>query len=81
MLTKQETTGKNAPAGGSRVREPRGTALPHGSVSCMAIGVVSGFSLASHSDSGSFLVVHALLSQDGRQQEDVGHMVSPFDFS
>ena len=71
MLTKQETTGKNDPAGGSRVREPRRTALPHGSVSgFMAIGVVSGFSLANHSDSGSFLVVHALLSQDRRQQED-----------
>ena len=49
------------------------------------IGVVSGFSLASHSDSGSFLVVHSLLSQDGRQKEGfwemVGHMASPFDFS
>ena len=37
------------------------------------------------SDSESFLVVHALLSQDGYQQEGfwdvVRHMVSPFDLS
>ena len=42
-------------------------------------------SLANHSDSGSLLVVHTLLSQDGRQQEGfwevVGHVVSPFNFS
>ena len=39
--------------------------------------------LANHYDSGSFLVVHALLSQDGYQQEGlgemVGHVVSAFD--
>ena len=29
--------------------------------------LVSGLSLANHSDSGSFLMVHALLSQDGFQ--------------
>ena len=29
------------------------------------MGLVSGLSLANHSDSESFLVVHALLSQDG----------------
>ena len=28
----------------------------------MVMGLVSGFSLANHFDSGSFLVVHALLS-------------------
>ena len=47
-------------------------------------GLVSGLSLANHSDSGSFLVVHVLLSQDGSQQglwEVVGHVVSPFDLS
>ena len=46
------------------------------------MGLVSGFSLASHSDSESFLVVHALFSQDGCQWEGfwevVGHVVSPF---
>ena len=51
----------------------------------MVMGLVSGLALASHSDSESFLVVHALFSQDGCQQEGfwelVGHMVSPFDLS
>ena len=49
------------------------------------MGLVSTLSLANHSDSESFLVVHALLSQDGYQQEGfwevVRHMVSPFDLS
>ena len=51
----------------------------------MVMGLVSGSSLASHSDSESFLVVHTLLSQDGCQREGfwevVGYVVSPFDFS
>ena len=51
----------------------------------MVTGLVSGLSLANHSDSESFPVVHALLSQDGCQQEGfwevVGHVVSPFDLS
>ena len=33
----------------------------------MGMGLVSGLSLASHSDSGSFLVACASLSQDGLQ--------------
>ena len=49
------------------------------------MGLVSGLSLASHSDSESFLVVHALFSQDGCWRkgfwEVVGHVVSPFDLS
>ena len=49
------------------------------------MGLVSLFSLASDSDSESFLVVHALFSQDGCQREGfwdvVGHVVSPFDVS
>ena len=49
------------------------------------MGLVSGLSLANHSDSESFLVVHALFSQDGCQREGfwevVGHVVSPFDLS
>ena len=48
------------------------------------MGLVSALSLANHSDSGSFLVAHALLSQNGHQQEGfwevVGHVSSPFDF-
>ena len=34
----------------------------------MVMGLVSRLSLANYSDSGSFLVVHALLSQDGTQK-------------
>ena len=51
----------------------------------MACSLVSGLSLANHSDSGSFLVVHALFSQDECQREGfwkvVRHVVSPFDLS
>ena len=46
----------------------------------MVMGFVFGFSLASHSDSESFLVVHALFSPDGFW-EVVGHVVSLFDLS
>ena len=51
----------------------------------MVMGLVSGLSLADHSDSESFLVVHTLFSQDGCQREGfwevVRHVVSPFDLS
>ena len=53
-------------------------------LSFMVIGLVSELSLANHSDSESFLAVHALFSQDGCQRglwEVVGHVVSPFDLS
>ena len=49
------------------------------------MGLASGLSLANHSDSESFLVVHALFSQDGCQREGflevVEHMVSASDLS
>ena len=49
------------------------------------MGLVSSWSLANDSDSESFLVVQALFSQDGCQQEGfwevIGHVVSPFDLS
>ena len=49
----------------------------------MVMGLVSGLSLANHSDSESFLVVHTLFNQDGFQREGfwevIGHVVSPFD--
>ena len=49
----------------------------------MVMALVSRLFLANHSDSGSFPVVHTLLSQDGRQQEGfwevVGHVASSFD--
>ena len=51
----------------------------------MLMGSVSGLSLANNSDSESFLVVHASLSQDGCQREGfwevVRHMMSLFDLS
>ena len=51
----------------------------------MVRGLVSRLSLANHSDSEFFLVVHALFSQDGCQREGfwevVGQVVSPFDLS
>ena len=51
----------------------------------MVMGLVSRLSLANHSDSESFLVGHALFSQDGCQREGfwevVGSVVSPFDLS
>ena len=51
----------------------------------MVVGLVSRLSLANHSDSESFLVVHTLFSQDRCQKEGfwevVGHVVSPFELS
>ena len=51
----------------------------------MVMGLVSGLHLANYSDLGSFPVAHALLCQDGCQQEGfwevLGHVTSPFDLS
>ena len=51
----------------------------------MVMGLVSGLSLANHSDSESFLVVHALFNQDECLKEGfwevIGHVVFPFDLS
>ena len=51
----------------------------------MLMELVSRLSLADHSASGSFLVVHALVNQGECQQEGfwevVGHVESPFDLS
>ena len=64
VLTKQEILlGKGTRVESSRVREPR-TALGF-----MVMELVSGLSLANHSDSESFLVVHTLFSQVERQRE------------
>ena len=82
VLTKQEILlEKSTPVESSGVREPR---EPHGSSGFIVMRLVSRLSLAYHSDSESFLVVHALFSQDGCQQgfwEVVRHVVSPFDLS
>ena len=89
MLTKQEPLlERSAWAESRRVIEPRRTALPCCSVSgFMVKGLVSRLSLASHSDSGSVLVAHTSLSQDGFQQEGFGEvngtygLTSSFDLS
>ena len=51
----------------------------------MVMGLVSGWSLANHSNSESFLVAHASLSQDGCSREGFwevdGHVLSPFNLS
>ena len=51
----------------------------------MVMGLVSGLSLANHSDSESFLVVHAYFRPDGCQREGfwevVGYVGSPLDLS
>ena len=51
----------------------------------MVMGLVSGLYLDNYSDSESFPVAHALLSQDGWQREGfwevLGHVASPFDLS
>ena len=68
VLRKQEILlGKGIRVESSRVREPRRTALPLGwqSRGFMVIGLVSGVSLANHSNSEAFLVTQASLSQDG----------------
>ena len=87
MLTKQEILlGKGTRLESRRVREPR-TALPRGSQSqgFMVMGLISRLSLANRFDSESFLVVHALFSQDECQREGfwevAGHVVYPFDLS
>ena len=70
MLTKQEPLLEEVTrAESSRVREPKRTAQPRAAwlavSGFMVMGLVSGLSLANHSDSESCLVVHASLSQDG----------------
>ena len=61
----------------SREREGKGTQENCSTVGLtasafMVTGLVSRFSLTSHSDSGSFLVAHALLSQMGASKKDSG---------
>ena len=88
VLIKQEILlGKGTGVESSRVREPRRTALPHGSQSQVLWwwdsfpGCLWPIILAQE----SFLVVHTLLSQDGCYQEGFWevfwHVVSPFDLS
>ena len=71
VMTEQETSlGRGAWVESRRVREPRRTFAVWFTVSCVTVmGLVSGLSLANHSDSRSFLVAHPLFSQDGFQGE------------
>ena len=63
MLTRQEILlGKDTQVQSRRVRELRRTALWLSVSGFMVMGLVSRLSLASLSDSESFLVVHALFS-------------------
>ena len=59
--------------------------VAHLKLSGLWMGLVSGLSLANHSDSESFLVAHTLFSQDGCQREGfwevVGQVVSPFELA
>ena len=70
VLTKQETLLGRGTAGKGN---PRGL-LCHMTHSLGFSGDEASFwlSLANHSDSGSFLVVHALLKQDGCSEKDPG---------
>ena len=86
-LTKQEfLLGKGAQVESRRVREP-GEQLCYmaPSLGFYHDGISFWVVLVNHSDSESFLVVHALFSQDRRQREGiwevVGPVVSPFDLS
>ena len=68
MLTKQEILLGKGPRGGEL--EGKGTQENCSAAwltvsGFMVMGLVSGLSLANHSNSESFLVVHASLSQDG----------------
>ena len=87
MLTKHESSpGRGCPGG-----EQEGKGIQEGCsamwlpvLGLMVMVLVSSFSLASHSGSGSFPVVHALLSQDVCQRGFWGgdrHMTSPLDLS
>ena len=81
VLTKREILlGKGAWVESRRVREPWRSHMAC-NLRFYGDGLVSGYSLAHHSDSESFLV---LFSQDGCQRgfwEMVGQVVSPFELS
>ena len=85
-LTKQKALlGKDAWVESRRVIQENSSAIWLAVLGFMVTGLGSWLSLASRSDSESFLVVQALFSQDGHQRggfwEVVGHVVSPFDLS
>ena len=85
MLTKQKIFIRKGHPGGEQ--EGEGTQQNCSVMWLAVLGfmVMGLVSLANHSDSESFPVVHALFSQDGCQREGfwevVGQVVSPFDLS
>ena len=95
MLTKQETIGKGRPGGEQQGKGTQENCSATGlaALGFIVMGLVSEFSLASHlawpmpGDSGSFLVAHPSLSQDGFQREgfwEVGRLLllwAPPEFS
>ena len=87
VLTKQETLLERAPGWRAGGQGNPGELLCRvaRSLGFMVMGLVSGWSLANHSNSESFLVAHASLSQDGCWRggfgEVDGHVVSPFNLS
>ena len=87
MLAKQETLlRQDIQAESSGVREARRTALPCGS-GFMVMGLVFRWSLATHSDSRSFLVAPHRSAKTDSSEKDSGrlvehtdwHFLSPFD--
>ena len=65
VLTKQEILLGKHRHGEQEGKGTHSTALSHN----LQMGLLSGLSLASHSDSESFLVMHTLFSQDGYHRE------------
>ena len=67
MLTKQETIGRRHPGGEQQGKgtQENCSAMWLTVSGFMVMGLVSGWSLANHCNSESFLVAHTLLSQDG----------------
>ena len=68
MLTKQEILLERTPgwrAVGKGTQENCSAAAWLAVLGFMVMGLVSGWSLANHFNSESFLVAHALFSQDG----------------
>ena len=65
-LTKQETIGKVCPGGEQQSKgSQENCSAAQLSLSFMVMGLVSRLSLVGHFDSGSFLIAHTSLSQDG----------------
>ena len=71
VLTKQVLLGKGTRVESGRVREPRRTALAR-ALGFMVMGLVSRLSLANHSDSESFLVVHPCSAKMDARKKDSG---------